>query len=47
MHESWSWHPAYWLPFVTYHVVPLDRVQWNIVEPSKHIDLLRLKYRNS
>ena len=44
MHKASRWHLANRLPFITNHIVSLDRAQRNIIETSEHIDLLRLVY---
>ena len=46
MHESNGWHSADWLPLVANDVVAFDRVQRNIVEATKNVYLLWLKYWN-
>ena len=42
VHEPDCWHPAYGLPLVAYHVVALDCIEGDVVEPSEDVYLLGL-----
>ena len=46
MHKTNSRHSTYRLPLVTYHIVTLYWIQWNIVKSTKYIYLLRFRYRH-